>query len=283
MIFEFLQRHRAGFLMICFAAFSFLCLALRVEPYIAGFKTAVWFLASPSIVYSGHFFNRLDSVRGRLFGLIRVQGENAILRDQNSQLAKWKIERDVLEQENNRLRALLGLKQYAFPNAIAAEVVMRDTRDWFQSVIINKGRKDNVTYSAAVLAGMPSKPSLIGRIVELGEQTSKVLLLTDPISSISASIPTREQIGLLEGRNKPWVLLNYLSKHAVVEVNDEVVSAGLGGVFPPGIPIGKVLSVAESQDGFFKEARVLPYMDSVELREVLVVQRSFLKPFEDTR
>ena len=77
----------------------------------------------------------------------------------------------------------------------------------------------------------------------------------------------------MEGRNRPWVSINYLSQQSHVAVGDDVVTAGLGGVFPPGIPIGKVTDVSLSAEGFFRVAKVLPATEFGSLKEVLILQR----------
>jgi rod shape-determining protein MreC len=277
---EFLSRHRAGTLMLSCCAFSFLCLSLRLSPYVVGLKTSVWFLFSPEIVYSGEFFNKLDSLRGRIFQLVHAEGENHMLRQQNAILSKKELERDALEEENNRLRSMLSLKQKLFPEAIAAEVVGRDIRDWFHSVTINKGSDDGVELSAAVVAdGNGGRPTLVGRIIEVRNDTSKVMLLTDAVSAISVTLARGGDIGLLEGRNKPWVLLNYLPQKADVVAGDQVVTVGLGGIFPPGIPVGKILSVEATPGGFFKEAKVQPDADLGSVRDVLILLRKDLAKY----
>jgi rod shape-determining protein MreC len=273
MLNDFLQRHKAGFLLLCFTGFSLLCMSLQVTPYVTGIKTTVWFLFSPEIVYSGRFFNKLDSLKGRLFHLIRVEGENVILRAQNAQLSKTELERDALLHENDRLRTLLDLQKKFFSRGISAEILGRDPRTWFQSVTINKGSTHGIALSAAVVAPSGSQLVLVGRVVEANATTSKVLLLTDGGSSISASLPRTNDIGLLEGRNKPWVSLNFLPEDSEVTSGDQVLTAGMGGLFPAALPVGQVLSVGESPDGFFKEARIKPYANISSLREVLVINR----------
>lgn len=274
MMVEFLQRRRAGALLLAFSAFSLLCMALRIGPYVMGLKSAMWFMLSPEIVYSGEFFNKVDSLSGRLFELVRVEGENHILRDQNARLSKREMERDVLEEENNRLRDLLGLKQLMFPAGVSAEVVGRDLRNWFHSVIIDKGARDGVPLSGAVISGSATRPVLLGRIAEVNESSSKVLLFTDAISAVSVTIERTGEIGLLEGRNGPRAQINYLPRTSDVGVGDTIVTVGQGGVFPPGIPVGEVTAVTDSADGFFKEAMVRPVANLASVREVLVIQRA---------
>ena len=247
-------------------------MALRVTGTVNGIKASVWFLVSPSVAGSGEFFNTLDSATGRFFGLVRAEGENALLREQNAQLSKREVERDALEEENNRLRSLLALRQQKFPSGIGAEVVGRDLRDWFHAIILNKGSSSGITMSAAVMSGTVERPMLVGRIVEVKENTSKVLLLTDALSAISVTLVRNGDMGLLEGQNKPLVKLNYLPHLSDVVPGDEVVTAGLGGLFPPGIPVGEVTGVKDSPNGFFREALVTPGNIS-SLQEVLVLER----------
>ncbi len=277
MMVEFFQRRRAGVTLVSLLGGSLLCMALRIGPYVSGVKAALWFFVSPEIVYSGEFFNKLDFLSGRLFQLVKVEGENHILRAQNSRLSKREVERDVLESENNRLRDLLTLKQFVFPEAVAAEVVGRDLRNWFHAVVINKGIEDHIPLSAAVVSGSSAHPVLLGRVVEVQDDSSKVLLLTDAISAISVSVERTGDIGLLEGRNGPYVALSYLPQHSLVAVGDSVVTVGRGGIFPAGVPIGEIVSVTDSEDGFFRQARVRPAANIGAVREVLVIQRK--EPF----
>lgn len=274
---DFIHRHRAGVLLITYVVIALLLMTLRLEPYVVGIKTAVWYIFSPSAVYSGHFFNKLDSLKGGLFRLVRVDGENYILREQNALLSKRAMERDALEEENNRLRALLDLKQKKYSAAVAAHITGRDWREWFRSVVIDKGADEGIVFSAAVVREDGASPSLVGRVMEVGDHSSKVLLITDAASSVSARIEGKGDMGLLEGQNRSWVALNYLSQNSQIEPGDRVMTAGLA-VFPPGIPIGIVESVTTTPDGYFKTAKVIPTSPFTSLREVLVLRRVEIQP-----
>ncbi len=271
---DFLTRNRAGVLMVFLSFFSILCLTFRAGPYVQGMKTSLWFLVSPEVVYSGDFFNRIDGLSGRFFQLVHAEGENYILRQQNQILLKKEMERDALQDENTRLRAVLQVKEKNFSEAVPAEVTGQDLRDWFHSVILNKGADQEISLAAAVVAVSADKSYLVGRITEVRPGNSKVLLMTDSLSAVSVSVPRTGDIGLLEGRNKQWVFLNYLPLSATVAAGDTVTTVGLGGIFPPGIPVGTVVDVGLTPDGFFKEARVQPIEPLNALREVLVLKRT---------
>ncbi|OVE77573.1 rod shape-determining protein MreC [bacterium F11] len=270
---EFFHRNKAGLLLLGLLLFSFICLANRIDSYVIGLKSVVWYLISPEVVYSGTYFNKLDSLKGRFFQLARAEGENYILRQQNIKLAKRELERDVLREENKRLRVLLDLKEKQFNDSISAEVIGHDVREWFYAVIINKGHQDQIPQTAAVVTRSHHGLALVGRIAEVYDTTSKVLLISDPISAVTVSIDPIGDLGLLEGRNQPTVLVRYLPHRSKVSVGHEVKTVGLGGVFPPGIPIGMVKDVTVTSDGFFKEATVEPYLDFGSIQEVLVLAR----------
>lgn len=271
---EFVRRNKAATLLFFYLLFSVICLTIRVDPYVNGLKSVIWFLISPDVVYSGRFFNKLDSLKGRVFSLVSAEAENHILRDQNIELAKRSLQSESLELENNRLRSLLNLKERTFPESIVAEVVGYDPREWFHSIIINKGATSGVVLSAAVMAPSVDKPVLVGRVVDVSENSSKVLLITDVVSAVSVEVSTRADLGLLEGQNRPWIAINYLGNQSTVQPGDFVQTAGLGGVFPPGIPVGKVIDVSNTDEGFFKTARVQPEIDFGSLKEVLVLHRA---------
>ena len=273
MLGDLLHRYRSTVLMTVYAFVALLLMVLHVSPYVTGFKTAVWFLISPEVVTSGQFFNKIDALTARVFRLIRVEGENYILRQQNAELSKKELERDALEEENNRLRELLDLHEKNFPKAVAAEVIGHDVREFFQAIVINKGLEDGVNPAAAVVAILAGHVRLVGRVLEVSRNTAKIMLLTDAVSSVAITVRRTADTGLLEGRNKPWLLATYLPRSSKIQAGDEVMSAGLGGVFPPGLPIGTVEYVKDTADGFFKEAKVIPYTDEGAVREVLVLER----------
>jgi rod shape-determining protein MreC len=249
-------------------------MALGIGSVVSALKASVDFLVSPAVVASGDFFNRLDATNGRFFGLIQAEAENTLLRAQNAQLANKDVECDALQDENNRLRLLLDLRQKSFPAGIGAEVVGRDVRDWFRVVSINKGADKKIPLAGAVVSADTERPTLVGRVAEVNDTSSKVMLLTDSLSAVSVRVVRTDDIGLLEGRNEPTAKLNYLPHLSQVQTGDEVVTAGLGGLFPPGVPVGQVTHVQDSPDGFFKEAVVLPHAHLGALRDVLVLQRA---------
>ena len=270
---DFFYRHKAGVVLFLYLTVATILLTIRIEPVITGLRAALYFLVSGEVATTGELFNKIDNLGGQLFRLVRADAENQILRAQNAMMSKRDVERDVLEEENNRFRNLLGLKEKVFSSGIIAEVLGPDPRSWFRTITIDKGAKDGVLMSAAVIEGSSGVPLLVGRILDVQESSSKVLLITDVESAVSAQVKGKSYLGLIEGRSRPVVMMTYLPSQSDVAVGDEVVSAALGGVFPPGILIGKIDRVELSEDGFFKEALVVPSAEFSSLKEVMVLSR----------
>ena len=162
-----------------------------------------------------------------------------------------------LERDNRMLRDLLGFVQ-RFPNKlISCEVIGRDSTGWWQTVRLDKGAAAGVAEGRAVL----TTEGLIGRTVAVSERTADVLLLADPSCKVSVRLKRSGEFGVAEGvgaepGRPPTVRLDYLLKTADVQPGDEVVTSGLGGLFPKGLPVGRVAEVAPDASGLYQTARI---------------------------
>ena len=115
---------------------------------------------------------------------------------------------------------------------------------------------------------------MVGRILELGDNVSTVLLLTDPESGVGAVAQRSRDLGVVLGGGGPQTLIaRFFSKDADVQVGDRIVTSGMGSKFPDGLLIGEVVSVSVPQPGLVKEAVVKPSADFEHLEEVMVIGR----------
>jgi len=119
------------------------------------------------------------------------------------------------------------------------------------SLLVVAGARDGVAKGQAVITG----EGLVGRVVEAGERSARVLLITDINSRIPVVVQRTGDRALLAGDNSPYPRLLYLSPDAVVLVGDQVVTSGHGGVFIPGLPVGRVRAVTDDA------VEVEPYVD----------------------
>jgi rod shape-determining protein MreC len=117
-----------------------------------------------------------------------------------------------------------------------------------------------------------STKGLVGRTVEVGRRSTKVLLITDPNSKVGVLIARNRHGGVLIGRPDARCRMIYISPDADVSIGDKVITAGLGGIFPKGMLVGEVVKIDKEPGRLYKYAVVKPADDLSKLEEVLCVR-----------
>ncbi len=247
-----------GFLLMLLLLVGKTVLAIPVEAVSIGLVRLATTAARP--------WGALKEWSSSLFQSHRLHRE---LQESQKQLAEWQakgLHFEQLAEENLRLRQLLGLAQSLKQPYLAAEVIAIGGSNWFHTVIVNKGEQDGVRQGAPVL----NHQGLVGRIGEVNAHHSTVLLLTDRHSAVGVALSDHPNTyGIVKGVGKPWCELVFLSRHVVPRKGEKLVTSGLGGVFPKGIPVGEVLSVQTTTEP--PKVRVRPFVKSTELREVIIL------------
>jgi len=201
------------------------------------------------------------------FFLISVAEENRTLRDELSQARALAHEQREAALANERLRRLLDLGKKISGPPIAAQVVGKDPSPWFQSILVDKGLADGVRKGQPVV----NPEGVVGLVTEATARYAKVMLITDPNSAVDAVIQENRARGIVKGGTSGYCVLNFvLRKHDVV-VGQVVVSSGMDGVFPKGLPVGAVATIEKQEAGIFQEVTIRPYVDFERLEEVIVV------------
>ncbi|HEU5394399.1 MAG TPA: rod shape-determining protein MreC [Candidatus Methylomirabilis sp.] len=191
---------------------------------------------------------------------LRLQEEAAALREEVRRLAE-------AGQESARLRRLLDLPESREFDLVTAQVIAKDTTNWFKTILINKGSGAAVRRNLPVIA----TEGLVGRVVEVMPGTAKVQLLTDPVSSVGALLQEQRVTGLVTGDRGQTATVKYLPLMAEVRVGDAVLTSGMGGIFPKGILIGTVTAIHRKSGALFQEAAIQPSVDFGRMEEVLVI------------
>jgi rod shape-determining protein MreC len=166
----------------------------------------------------------------------RIYEQNQELRRELQQMKSWKEAALQLEQENARLLDLNSVRLDPRLTHVTG-VVMADSGSPFrQSLLLNVGRRDGVLDGWATMDGL----GLVGRISGVGENASRVILLTDTSSRIPAIIQPSGQNAIIAGDNTRSPPIDFLENPDLIRPGDRVVSSGDGGVFPAGLLIGQV-------------------------------------------
>jgi rod shape-determining protein MreC len=170
--------------------------------------------------------------------------------------------------ENRRLRRLLDLRNRLPVATLPGEVIAREWGGWVRSLTINRGRGDDVRRLTAVI----SPDGLVGRIVDVRMGASIVQVLTDPSSTVGAHALRTRTPGIVEGEPRGTLRFKYMARDgAGIVVDDVIVTAGLGGVFPRGVPIGRVRAIDDRGSALFHYALLAPVVDFARVDEVLLV------------
>ncbi len=197
-----------------------------------------------------------------------VRAENHRLRDENQQLRVEALRVGETEDENRRLRHLLALQQRLPLTTLSGEIIARDWGGWIRSLTVNRGRGDQVPRLTAVI----SPDGLIGRIVDVRPGASIVQVLTDPASTVGAHVVRTRTPGIVEGDARGTLRFKYMARDgAGIQIGDALVTSGQGGLFPRGIPIGRVRAVDERGPALFYYAALDPAVDFARVDEVLLV------------
>ncbi|MCU0548186.1 MAG: rod shape-determining protein MreC [Leptolyngbya sp. Prado105] len=155
---------------------------------------------------------------------------------QNGELRQRLIE---LESKNQKLEELLGFAKSRKIEGIPASVIGRSADHWWQQVTLGRGSQDGVKEGDVVM----SPGGLVGRIVHVSSNTSRVLLLSDPSSRVGVIISRSRFMGYLRGKTGNRVVMEFFEKVPDVRKDDVVTTSSFSQLFPAGIPIGRVESV----------------------------------------
>ena len=197
-----------------------------------------------------------------------VRSENRRLREENRQLRVEALQVNETDVENVRLRRLLGLQERLPLATKSAEIIAREWGGWVRSITVNRGRGDNIARLTAVIA----PEGLVGRVIDVRNGASVVQVLTDPASTVGAHVVRSRTTGIVEGDPRGTIRLKYMAREGGgIQVGDLVVSSGAGGVFPRGIPIGKVRSIDDRGSALFHYAVLSPVVDFARVDEVLLL------------
>lgn len=193
------------------------------------------------------------------------------LRRENQQLRLQAQQAQEIVSENARLRQLVGWQRQTTRKLKLAKVVLREPANWWRTVQIDLGSRDGLRVNLPVL----TTDGLVGRISSVSLTRSQVVLLGDPNCKVSARVENETRDTGIIGASGPldtdFVGLGYLSRNANLKPAQNVVTSGDGGIFPPGIPIGKVVDVQAVDNGLRAEARVRLAANLNALEEVWVM------------
>jgi rod shape-determining protein MreC len=209
----------------------------------------------------------IDSVWSRYIALRYVGEENLNLRREIALLEEEASRLREKAAASDRLREILTLKEELPYSTLAARVIARDPTNWYRSIVINKGQADGIT----VEMGVMTPTGAVGRVVKVQRQLAVVLLLIDRNNAVTGLVQRTRDEGIVEGTEKGLAWIKYLPLLSNVKVGDIVITSGMAGGFPRGLPIGRITRIERKEAELFLSAEIQPDTDFGRLEEVLVI------------
>jgi rod shape-determining protein MreC len=254
-------NQRVAFLGLFAAAIGLMIFGKTETPVVETLRTRITDAFIPVIEALARPASGISWLSDRLALLAASHAENARLREENERLLEWEQLARRLEAENRILRELLRFTPEQTATGIAARVIADAGGSFARSVVIAAGSRDGVARGQIAVAA----EGLVGRVGDVGERGSRVLLITDLNSQVPVLIESSRQRAILAGDNSERPRLVFFGAGTRPQAGDRVVTSGHGGVFPPGLPVGTIIGGGDDV------IRVQPFVDLGRLEHMRIV------------
>jgi rod shape-determining protein MreC len=253
---------------------SVLLLGLRNTDLVRGSSTFVTQLLVPVQRVLADVGAAGDRFASAIAQIDRLRDDNSRLQTDNDRLTLENVrlrEQAIVGQQFERLQALQRTVPF---ESVPAPVIARDPAGILHSIVLGIGTDDGVKVNHVVL----SDQGVVGRVSEVGSNYSKVLLVTDSSSVVSALVQGSRANGIVRGQFGDSLIMDWLLQTEPVKVGDVVITAGLGigdelrSLYPKGLVIGKVSQIHTAEAAAYNRAVITPAVDLRRLEHVLVVK-----------
>lgn len=261
-----------GFRLMLLGLASLVLMALQASGHLRPVQSAITQLTSPAQLSASGATESVADAVDFFFELRNLRQRNAELAQVNASLLVENFALREVQRENELMRSMLRFAQTR-PGLdirgaqIVARVIGQESNNFLEYIMLDLGG----THGIAV--GMPvvTDQGLVGRISEVTDTTSKVLLITDASSGVNAILQSSRLNGVIRGNPGGDLVMDYIPQGEVFSVGEVVLTSGLGGRFPKGIPIGQVVEIRQRDIDVFQQAVVRPTVDFPRLELVMVV------------
>lgn len=251
---------------------ALLLMALHLAGRLQPIQSALTQLSSPAQLGTTGMVERLADTLDFLAELRTLRQRNSELEQINSSLLVENFRLREVERENQQFREMLAFAETR-PSLelrgaqIRARVIGEESNNFLDYINLDLGAEHGIA------VGMPvvTEQGLVGRISEVTSSTSKVLLITDVSSAVNAILQSSRLNGVLRGGPGGELVMEYIQQGAILSEGEIVLTSGLGGAFPKGIPIGQVTDIRQRDIDVFQQAVIQPTVDFGSLELVMVV------------
>src|SRR6202048_690340 len=262
------SRHKSIFLLAGVVLLQILLLALQIKRDSEGRLIRVWTVGafSPFERAGNHGIGHLRETWRHYFALQNASRENEQLRRENDELKMQVNQLQSKASEADRLALLLNFhKSHENVPMLGARVIATSAGTASATIMLDRGSKDHIKKNMGVV----TPEGVVGKVVEVYDNTSEVLLLTDKDSGVGAMLGNSRVQSPVGGAGEPLLVMKYVANDDVVSVGERVVTSGMDKIFPRDLPIGTITDIKAGNP--FKSIRIRPSANLERLEEVIVL------------
>lgn len=278
-----LRRYRDPIIVVFLLAvpFFFLRANVRDPRELTALDRAIIRISTPLQFAASHLARGISSVIGDYVYLVHVKEDNRRLAYENARHSARIRQLEQLDVENARLKKLLGLRDSLSADVVSAQVVSKDTTEFFRVARVTLDRSArNIRPNMPVIA----LDGVVGTVHRVAGDTIDVLLTVDSGSAIDVVVERTGARGIVRGtgdRTQYTCRVEYVQRTDEVAVGDLLLTSGVGKRFPKGIPVARVTSVVRRDFGIYQSVEAAPAVDLSRLDNVLIVTSTELEPGAD--
>jgi rod shape-determining protein MreC len=262
------SRHKSIFLLTGVVLLQVLLLALQIKRDSEGRLIRVWTVGafSPFERAGNHGIGHLRETWRHYFALQNASRENEQLRRENDELKMQVNQLQSKAIEADRLALLLNFhKSHENVPMLGARVIATSAGTASATIMLDRGSKDHIKKNMGVI----TPEGVVGKVVEVYDNTSEVLLLTDKDSGVGAMLGNSRVQSPVGGAGEPLLVMKYVANDDTVNIGERVVTSGMDKIFPRDLPIGTITDIKPGNP--FKSIRIRPSANLERLEEVIVL------------
>jgi len=252
---------RVSMVLLVTVAVVLLVMAKAGNPAVINLRTSIADAITPVLAIAARPIDSIVAAGQWVVEMASLRSENIALKNQNVQLRQWQLLAKDLEKENHALRKLMNVVPPQRTSFVTAPVISDMGGPYVHSILIGGGAAQGIDVNSAVI----NENGLVGRIIEAGQSSARVLLLDDINSRVPVMAELSQEKVILAGGGDGMPTLSYVSADSRIAVGERIVTSGDASVFPKGLAVGRVVSI---EGGVVK---VQPFADSGKLDYVSVV------------
>lgn len=216
----------------------------------------------------------IDNATGYLRGLDELQAENLKLKQLQLQTAPDLQRLDHLESENSRLRKLLAVKEREKAHGEVARIMYTARDPFSRKIVVDKGQQSGVTAGQPVI----DESGVVGQVTRVFPFSSEITLITDKDQAVPVQVVRSGQRSIVFGLGSGQLELRYLPANADIQEGDLLVTSGLDGIYLPGFPVARVVSIEREHSYAFASIRCEPLAAVENFGEVLILAAREAQP-----